>query len=134
MFLSGPPRIGFYWGGGLGGHSRLPKPFTPGEILTVWAMVITAAGIPSSGLMRYLLPHIVAPHYFATRGNHWEGLFLARLPSYLFVTDPEAVRTFFEGLHRGQPNPVGRVGRPAGLLGRVRRVSFHIILLPGGAA
>ena len=86
---------------------RRHKAFTPGEILTVWAMVITAAGIPSSGLMRYLLPHIVAPHYFATRQNHWEGLFLARLPSYLFVTDPEAVRTFFEGLHRGQPIPWG---------------------------
>ena len=83
------------------------KAFNSGEILTVWAMVIVAAGIPSSGLMRYLLPHLVAPHYYATRANHWEGLFLAHLPSYLFVSDPDAVRTFFDGLHRGQPIPWG---------------------------
>jgi len=96
------------------GGAFIPKPFTPGEILTVWAMVIIAAGIPSSGLMRYLLPHLVAPHYFATRTNHWEGLFLAHLPPYLFVTDPEAVRTFFEGLHRGQPIPWGAWAVPLG--------------------
>jgi len=81
------------------------KIFRPGEIITVWAMVIIAAGIPSSGLMRYLLPHIVAPHYYVTAQNHWEGLFLAHLPSYLFVTDPLAVHTFFDGLHRGQAIP-----------------------------
>jgi len=86
---------------------RRHRAFTPGEILTVWAMVIIAAGIPSSGLMRYLLPHLVAPHYYATRTNHWEGLFLAHLPPYLFVSDPDAVRTFFEGLRRGQPIPWG---------------------------
>ncbi len=86
---------------------RREKAFAAGEILTVWAMVAVAAGIPSSGLMRYLLPHIVAPHYYATRTNHWEGLFLAHLPPYLFVSDPEAVRCFFEGLHRGQPIPWG---------------------------
>lgn len=81
------------------------KMFQPGEIITVWAMVITAAGIPSSGLMRYLLPHLVAPHYYSTEQNHWDGLFLAHLPPYLFVTDPSAVKTFFEGLHRGQAIP-----------------------------
>ena len=105
-----PQNWGFYWGGR--GGPRLPQPFTPGEILTVWAMVIIAAGIPSSGLMRYLLPHLVAPHYYATRTNHWEGLFLAHLPSYLFVTDPEAVRAFFEGVHRGQPIPWGAWATP----------------------
>jgi len=86
---------------------RRPKAFAAGEVLTVWAMVAASAGIPSSGLMRYLLPHIVVPRYYATRTNHWEGLFLAHLPSYLFVSDPEAVRCFFEGLHRGQPVPWG---------------------------
>ena len=88
--------------------------FRPGEIITVWALVITAAGIPSSGLMRYLIPHIVAPHYYATEQNHWDGLFLSHLPSYLFVTDPFAVKTFFEGLHRGQAIPWGAWTLPLG--------------------
>ncbi len=84
---------------------RRHKMFRPGEIITVWAMVIAAAGIPSSGLMRYLLPHIVAPHYYAMAQNHWDGLFLAHLPSYLFVSEPFAVHTFFDGLHRGEAIP-----------------------------
>jgi len=86
---------------------RQHRVFSPGEIITVWAMVITAAGVPSSGLMRYLLPHIVAPYYYASNLNRWNDLFLSHLPRYLFVTDPMAVRTFFEGLQRGQAVPWG---------------------------
>lgn len=81
------------------------RAFAPGEIMTVWAMVIVAAGIPSSGLMRYLIPHIVAPRYYAKPGNGWDALILAHLPSHLFVTDPHAVLWFFEGLPRGQSIP-----------------------------
>ncbi|MGI4791670.1 MAG: DUF6785 family protein [Janthinobacterium lividum] len=88
--------------------------FRPGEIITVWAMVIVAAGIPSSGLMRYLLPHIVAPHYFASDQNHWDGLFLAHLPSYLFVNDPAAVHAFFDGLPRGEAIPWAAWAVPLG--------------------
>ncbi len=73
--------------------------------LTVRALVIAAAGIPSSGLMRYLIPHIVAPYCYATPQNHWDGLFLSHLPLYLFVTDPFAVRAFFQGLHRRKSIP-----------------------------
>ena len=87
---------------------RRRRMFQPGEIVTVWAMVITAAGIPSSGLMRYLIPHIVAPHYYETGQNHWDSLFLAHLPSYLFVSDPFAVRTFFEGCTGARQSPGAR--------------------------
>lgn len=79
--------------------------FTPGEIITVWAMIVVVAGIPSSGLMRYLIPHIVAPHYYATVENGWESAIIAHLPSRLLVNDPAAVRQFFEGLKRGGSIP-----------------------------
>ena len=77
----------------------------PGEIITVWSMVLVVSGIPSSGLMRYLIPHLAAPHYFASAQNGWDGLVLAGLPSRLLVTDPAAVHDFFEGLPRGASVP-----------------------------
>jgi hypothetical protein len=79
--------------------------FAPTEILTVWAMMIVAAGIPSSGLMRYLIPHLAASHYYASRVNGWEALMVSRLPARLLVSDPAAVKRFFEGLPRGAGVP-----------------------------
>jgi len=79
--------------------------FNAGEIVTVWSMVAVVSGIPSSGLMRYLIPHIVAPHYYASSVNGWEDRIIAHQPSRLFVTDPLAVKAFFEGLHRGEAIP-----------------------------
>lgn len=75
------------------------------EVMTVWTMVLVVAGIPSGGLMRWLIPHIIAPHYYATVGNGWEGTVINHLPSYLLVNDKNAVRQFFEGLDRGNPIP-----------------------------
>ena len=84
---------------------RRHRCFSPAEIITVWAMIIATVGIPSSGLMRYLIPHIVAPHYFATAANGWEGTLISRLPPRLLVHDPNAVLWFFEGLPRGAGIP-----------------------------
>ncbi len=86
--------------------------FSPGEIMTVWAMILVVAGIPSSGLMRYLIPHIVAPTYYANAANGWTVLIISHLPSRLLVTDPYAVRTFFEGVRRGEPIPWGAWAGP----------------------
>ncbi len=84
---------------------RTRQCFSPAEIITVWAMIIATVGIPSSGLMRYLIPQIVAPHYYATAANGWEDTLLSHLPSRLLVHDPNAVRWFFEGLPRGKSIP-----------------------------
>lgn len=79
--------------------------WTAAEVITVWTMVLVVAGIPSSGLMRYFIPHIVAPHYYATASNGWEGRIITHMPAYLLVNDPKAVRGFFDGLDRGQTIP-----------------------------
>lgn len=84
---------------------RRKQIWTAPEIMTVWTMMLVTVGIPSSGLMRYFIPHLVAPHYYATPVNGWDAKIISHLPSKLFVSDPVAVTGFFEGLHRGQPIP-----------------------------
>lgn len=103
---------------------RRDRIWTPSEILTVWTMMLVVAGIPSSGLMRYLIPHIVAPHYFAGRSNGWETAIIAHMPSRLLVHDPTAVRTFFEGLDRGQAIPWGAWAEPLGWWGLFAALLF----------
>lgn len=74
-------------------------------MVAVWAMITVASGIPSSGLMRYLVPHIIAPRYYATAENGWDRTVLPRLPSSLWIDDEASARWFFEGLPGGQPLP-----------------------------
>jgi len=79
--------------------------FSPAEIITIWAMIVVVAGIPSSGLMRYLISMIVSPHYYASSANGWNKLVLDHMPSRLIVSDPTAIRPFFEGLKSGETIP-----------------------------
>lgn len=94
--------------------NRRHRCFSPAEIITVWAIIIATVGIPSSGLMRYLIPHIVAPHYFASPVNGWEGTLISYLPSRLLVHDPNAMRWFFEGLPHGGAIPWAAWAEPLG--------------------
>jgi hypothetical protein len=86
---------------------RRHSTFTSAEIITVWSMIVVVAGIPSSGMMRYLVPHIVAPLYFQTPANGWNKEIIQHIPSRLIVSDPEAVREFYEGLKPGHSIPWG---------------------------
>ena len=76
--------------------------FAPGEILTIWTLILVASGLPSSGMMRYFIPHIVAPNYFSDDANNWESKVWAEAPSWLKITDDEAAKAFFVGYPRGQ--------------------------------
>ena len=75
------------------------------ELLVIWGMMIVASGIPSSGLMRYLVPLAVSPHYFATAENEWTTLFHQHLPDWMVVKDPKAVFYFYEQLPDGDSIP-----------------------------
>lgn len=88
--------------------------FSPSEIITIWTMIVIVAGIPSSGMMRYLIPHIVAPHYYSSPTNGWETLIVSHLPQRLIVTDSDAIKWFFEGLPRGQSLPWAAWIQPLG--------------------
>jgi len=73
----------------------------PGELITIWCLTATASSIPASGLMRFLIPHIVAGDYYATPENQWQVRVLRHLPKVLRVSDPDAVRHFFENAYLG---------------------------------
>ena len=75
------------------------------ELLVIWGMMLVASGIPSSGLMRYLIPLAVSPFYFATPENEWATLFHQHLPEWMVVSDPKAVFYFYEQLPEGDPIP-----------------------------
>ena len=75
------------------------------ELLIIWGMMLIASGIPSSGLMRYLIPLAVSPFYFATPENEWATLFHQHLPEWMVVSDPKAVFYFYEQLPEGDAIP-----------------------------
>ena len=93
------------------GVNILLKKLKPGtelqgsELLIIWGMMLVASGIPSSGLMRYLVPLAVSPFYFATPENEWITLFHQHLPDWMVVKDAKAVFYFYEKLPDGDPIP-----------------------------
>ncbi|MAG85528.1 hypothetical protein CMK10_15370 [Candidatus Poribacteria bacterium] len=78
---------------------------SPAELITIWCMMLVAAGIPSAGFIRYHLWMLVSPYYFATPENDWKSLFFHHLPESIMVTEPKAVKYFYEGLPAGEPVP-----------------------------
>ena len=77
------------------------REFTAAELVTVWALILVSSGIPSGGMMRFLIPQIVAPHYHSNAGNNWELNLWASAPAALKINDPAAVKAFYEGYPRG---------------------------------
>ena len=77
--------------------------FRPAELLTIWTLILVASGIPSSGMMRYLIPNIAAPQYLSTSTNNWEAkVWGSGTPSWLRLSDPAAAQAFISGYPRGQ--------------------------------
>lgn len=76
--------------------------FSPAELLTIWTMLLVASGLPTSGMMRYFIPHIVAPHYYSDTSNNWESKIWGAAPDWLKIHDKEAATAFFTGYRRGE--------------------------------
>ena len=81
--------------------------FTLSELIVIFAMGLIGSMVPDWGMTRYLVAVITAPHYFAGPENQWAEKFFDTLPSWLVLTDTEAVRMFFEGRGAGQAIPWG---------------------------
>jgi len=79
------------------------RPLAPHELALVWAMVLV--GLLSGTMAAYLPASIAGPRYFASPENRWAALFHRYLPSWLFVSDPAAIRHFYEGLPQGMGTP-----------------------------
>jgi hypothetical protein len=79
--------------------------FSGAELATVYIMAAVACTLPTEGLVAKLLPRISAGTYFSTPENGWAEQILPFVPEWLRVTDPQAVKWFFEGLPAGTPLP-----------------------------
>ena len=75
------------------------------ELIVIWCIMIAAAGIPSSGMMRGALSPFVAYKYFATPENEWASLFFQYIPDWRVVRDEDAIISFFEGISAGESIP-----------------------------
>ena len=78
---------------------------TTQELVTIWCIMIAAAGIPSTGMMRYALGPMVGYKYFATPENEWETLFHQYIPQWRVVRDEGAIKSFYEGISTGESVP-----------------------------
>jgi len=66
-----------------------------GELLVVFVML--NVGTSLAIYLEYLVPVMVYPYRFATPENQWERLIWPYLPSWLTVSDPTAVKLYYEG-------------------------------------
>ena len=69
----------------------------PGELIVVFIMMTMATAIPTRGVVGALLPMITGTFYFATPENNWAELIHPFLPDWMVLSDPEAVKGFYEG-------------------------------------
>jgi len=71
------------------------------ELLLVYCMMLVGAGIPVTGFTEYLIPTIASHQYYGTPANKWITTFSANIPSWLTLSDKEAIRQLYEGLPNG---------------------------------
>ncbi len=82
------------------GRIRAAWRLEPAELLVVYSMLILASAVVEMGLSSQLLPIIATPAYYSTPENHFDTLFMDRLPPGVVLHDVEAAKRFFEGAPR----------------------------------
>jgi len=73
------------------------KAFTRAELLLIYAMIGASSGIVGDQFLSILVPSLAYPFRYATDANKWEQILLPYLPRHAVVSDPVAVRNFYEG-------------------------------------
>lgn len=71
--------------------------FTRAELLLIYVMVGVSSGIVGDQFMAILIPSLAHPFRYATDANQWAQRLLPHLPLHVMVSDPVAVRHFYEG-------------------------------------
>jgi hypothetical protein len=77
------------------------------ELGVIYIIIMVTSGIPSSGLLRYLIPVTTMGQYFASPGNQWQKLFWDYVQPWMGVADKAAANWFWEGLPAGSSMPWG---------------------------
>jgi hypothetical protein len=94
------------------------KSLSPRRLLTIWVLILTASGLPSSGLCRYLIPNIARPAVSFGRDKQLAAEGLGGTPSWLRLSDPAAAEAYIHGYPLGQERvPWGAWAIPLVLLG-----------------
>ncbi|MFO8078724.1 MAG: DUF6785 family protein [Armatimonadota bacterium] len=70
------------------------------EVIGVYAFLTLAVALTSGAAMRFFLPSLTVPTYFAAPENRWEE-FHEYIPDWLVPHGGEVIRTYFEGSDAG---------------------------------
>ncbi|MCX5661010.1 MAG: hypothetical protein NTW19_15080 [Planctomycetota bacterium] len=89
-------------------RGRCPRPFGRAELVTLFAAMLVTAGISTFGLAEQLVPQIASPFdpHWNTPQRGWTSS-LKNINRSLYITDPEAIRQYREGLGEGPPDSAG---------------------------
>lgn len=103
------------------------------ELITVLVMGLAASGIPTF-MVAYVLAMPTGVYYGANRENRWAELIHPHLPDWAVVSDPEAVRIFYEGRPLGsEAFPIAPFIGPVlwwlSLLAAIYLASFCLVVL-----
>ena len=66
------------------------------ELLVIYAMLAVASAVCGLDQIQTMLPVVAHPFWHATPENHWQQLFLEKIPPWLTVTDDRALRAYYE--------------------------------------
>lgn len=79
-------------------HKINPKlALAPGELITIWVMLITALVVPGMSFLEALIPQLAGISYYATPENEWAETLHRNIPDWLFIHDKAAVQDFYKG-------------------------------------
>ena len=67
------------------------------ELIVIYMMTVTATAIVSIDFLDVLVPMMTYPFRFATPENRWAQTMLPHISSWISVSDPEAIRGWYEG-------------------------------------
>ncbi|MBI1927401.1 hypothetical protein HYR99_24575, partial [Candidatus Poribacteria bacterium] len=70
---------------------------SPGELLTVYVMLVISTSIASYGMLQDLFAIIVHPYRFASEENEWKNLFVHYIPPWFTVNAPDVLTGYYEG-------------------------------------
>lgn len=70
---------------------------TRAEMLLIYVMVGVSSGIVGDQFLAILTPSLAYPFRYATDANQWVDKLFPHLPMFAMVSDPTAVRNFYEG-------------------------------------
>jgi len=79
--------------------------FSRSELILIYVMLLVSSSIATMGLGTQLLSMLAGPAYYANPTNQWDTLIHPHIHPWFSPQDPEAVRTFYEGLNPGEQIP-----------------------------